>query len=816
MRTISRPVAVAAAVLSVGAGLLVTTPGAGSSPAAASAAAEREYPECRTQIPRTPNTGTGEPATSAALHVGDLAAVYDPGPNDKPGGMPALFGFDTGTAAAPTRTVNATFHQNLDSAELPLDQYYMGQSVSGDGGQTFSATATTQGEVAGGMTTVRLRNGDLFSIAFKPVPKPTSTQTAVVFPTWRRANGSTSWTPGTMTWHAPAGKQVYQSADRQWPTIRTSGAPLELADGTIVVPLYLKYVVPPAEAEPGQNRDGGATAELAQSTDGGLNFSRRGVIGGVDKNDPYYGPDPTPVAGEDPWAWSAGGNNEAFVSRRVDGSLIAVVRRDYNVDSKVRNLRQTISTDEGLTWSPLVDAPISYDGAAAAGHPGINPQLSLMPNGILMLSSGRANDNLGTDWVAMSANGMGTDWVGTPTFRNCEVTTSSNNRGSGGNTGLTWSDATSVVQAVDACHPSRSATNPQCVDTDYTETNEFRIYRRIVHGLTPNVGKIDLAGKIRAGTVTVSGNMTHTSPDHPRTGVAGAFDGSTEYWSSAVAAGGPGTMTVALDKTYQISRIGWSLRTGLPESARVSVSTDGTTWTQVVDGPDRTHYSVRYITKSPTVAAKYVKIDIDATTSCESGLGSSCAFLNELELYSTTDSFENDAELSRPRGWTGLTACWVSRAITHDSGQTLVCNDERDDAMAAGRYLGTTAATKTIDFKVRPITVASSVLFSVRGKNGSTDVSAFHFAITPSGALKRHNGTAWAEIAPAGTFTIGDWNAVTIEATATAATVKVGGTTVASGVPNYQAATSLQGLNLSSGGTVPTGDYFAVDDVVVP
>jgi hypothetical protein len=769
MMTLTRPLLVSGATVSLLTALLAQ-PARGVTDTVTATT----HPDCAFPIQSTPAGPTGPSATGYVLNVGGLATVYDPTDSSK-AVTPSAFAFDTGTAAAPARTVLASFGQNDDVANAPI---VGGQVRSVDNGWTFPASTfvqTTGTAPPGGFAGVRLRSGVLFNIDFRPI---SITSTTANVTTFRSVDGGATWTQGSMTFTAPAGKHFDPGFTLG---LRLNEMPIELADGTIVASYYTKYV-----------EDSGGNAELMQSSDGGNTFTRRGVIAAGSATKAY---------------------NEAGIAQLPNGSLIAAVRSTGT--GGVQNLRQTSSTD-GRTWTAPVDMQMNIDGTGTAVKPGINPQLDLLPNGILMLSSGRDNTGNGNNWVAMSTNGQGTGWVGALTFRNCPRIEDSNGslwHGSSGNTGLVSVDSNTALQVVDNCHAG------YCLfagDSEFTIDKEYRISRRLVNALTPDIGKIDLGGKLRAGTIAVTGSMTYATAAHPRTGVAGTFDGSTEYWSSAVASGA-GSMVIALDKTYQMRKVGLSLRNGRPESARVSFSTDGVTWgSPAVTVTNRTDYAIGYSTLASPVSAKFVKVDVDASSQCESGIGTSCAFLNELELYSTTDSFENDPLNNRPRGWSQLIACWVSTSNLDDSAHALLCSDGSPSAMATAAYLGAATATKTAEFKLKPITVPNAVLLDIQGRNAAgATVAAFHLSVFPDGSLRRWNGSSWLTIAAAGTVPIGSWSTISIAATTSTATVTVDGAVVASGVPVTTAAASLLGMKVASGGTQLAGDAFAIDDVLV-
>lgn len=739
---------------------------------APAAFAATSHPACAQQVPGSPAGPTGPSATGYVLNIGNLATVYDPAGNP-PATTPSTFAYDTGTAANPSKTVSVSDGENADVADAAIET---GQVTSTNSGTTFPASSYqhfTGTSPAPAWGTVRLRSGRMLSIDFKP---QSATATTATIATFSSDNNGATWSRGTTTFTAPSGKQF------DFPLgLRTDEQPIELADGTIVMSYYTHWLGDPTWS-----------AELMQSNDGGTSFTRRGVI----------------AAGT-----SSSGYNEAGIAQLPNGNLIAVVRTAVVGAFGPTNLVYTTSTNGGVGWSAPASLLVSFDGQPAATKPGINPQLVLMPNGILVLSSGRDNTGNGNNWVAMSTNGSGTGWIGALTYRNCPQIEDSNGslwHGSSGNTGLTAVDRSTVMQAADNCHVG------YCLfagDSGFTTDNQYRIVRRFADVLTPDVGRIDLAGKLAAGRISVSG-MTWTSPAHPRTGVQGAFDGSVEYWSSAVSTG-PGSMVISLDKTYSLTKVGLSLRNGRSESAQVSFSTDGSNWSApAVTATNRTDYAINYQTLATPVNAKFVKVDVTASSTCDAGLGSSCAFLNEIELYSTTDSFENDPLNNRPRGWTGLNSTWVSTSNLDDSAHALLLSDGSTTASATAVLDRASGTSRTLEFKIKPMTVPHANLFTLNGKvaSGAT-VAAYHFGIFGDGTIRRYTGSTWSTIAGA-TAPLGSWTTIRVVATTTGGTISVNGGTPISISP-WNAVSSLTSAQFSSGGTSGTGDNFAIDDVLL-
>lgn len=713
---------------------------------------------CGTAVGSTAQGSSGQSATGYAFDVGTLATAYTP-PAGIIAGFPALSAFDTGTSAAPTRSMLSWFSQHPDV----VGASGTGAVTSTDGGASFPASGYTANEPGG----IELRDGTLFGTDTNQTSIAGDVAAVTVH---RSADGGATWQSSNATVTLPAATT--------WMT--AAGSPLELADGTLLLTYYSVF-----------SGYAQSSSYAVASTDGGRTFAARGYIA------------------QPPGAADSTAYNETAIAQLPEGSLLAVFRHQNG--GTVSTLRYAKSDDDGATWTAPQDLLVALDGAAAAARNGVDPQLRLLPNGILALSSGR-EDN----WTAYSVNGQGTGWVGALTYRNCP-TSGSREHGSSGYTGIAASGADTLVQVGDNCAPGWGCSSTS--DSGFTIDKNYRIWRRTLSALTPDVGKIDLATKYKQGLVTVDTNLTWTDPAHPRSGVAGAFDGSTDYWSSAVGSGpSTGSFVIKLDHPYDLTRVGLSLRNGRPESARVYTSTDGVTWNgPVAQASGRTDLALVYATLPSPTTAGYVKIEVDPAAACDPAVGTSCAFLNEVELYSTTDSFENDPLGDRPRGYTGLNQSWISNyAVNGSSRQALRLDDTSSSAPATATWPGTPAATKTLQFAAQPVTLPGGLLFNINGRNSSgAAVTAYHLGVFSDGSLHRYTGTAWVALTGPGTIPVGSWSTITLTATLSSATLAVNGTQVATGIPRTDTtATTLTGHTFTSAGTAPTGDNILIDDVL--
>jgi hypothetical protein len=761
----------AAAVLAAASGWVAVPP-------APALAAPSNDTDCATPIGGTPASGTGPSTTGYVLNVsgtGELGTVWT-SPNGQQAAFPGVSAFDEVNAdGSPRRTVTTAFAQGLD---VSSDRTPPGQVTSTDGGLNFPATSYSQDP---GVQFTQLRDGTLIGVAFIPTA---TTSTTATFPVFRSTDGGQNWTT------TPAVVQLSRTLDGG---VRSHGAPFELGDGTLLLSYYASF----GAQHTGAGRPGQQTSYVAASTDGGRSFTTRGTIA-YDSTGTHAYP-------------------EAAIAALPSGKLLSVVRHhvwngtsSFNLDTP----RFTTSTDNGATWAPLqnlsVSFPYGYDQFDDANPKllGVLPKLLLMPNGVMVLSSGRPDN-----WVAISTNGQGTGWVGQLTYRDCP-TSGYRLHGSTGNGGVASVESNRLLQVGDNCDITWSC---PAADSGFTIDTGNRIWRRYVDVLTPDVGKIDLATKHRLGQVAVTTDMDYDPQAHPRTGPAGAFDGSTDYWSSAVRSGGAGTYTLRLDREYQLTRLGLSLRNGRAGSARVYASTDGVTWGDpIVTATGRTHLALEYFTLA-SVRARYLRVAVDASSSCEAELGASCAFLNELELYSTVNSFENDPVNNRPRGFTDLSQAWVTRAGVDGSTRALRLADNSATAMSKAVWPAAAAAGRTLEFRVNPVAMPNAFLFDLQGRTSAgASVDAYHFAVRADGSLARYDGSTWRAITGAGVVPAGRWSTIRVQATPSSATVTVNGAVAGSAVPPTVAGTTgLTGYAFASAGTAPVGESIVFDDVLL-
>ena len=711
-----------------------------------------------------------------SISLGATRTIFpDPEPVQDP-----LYGGQTGrglgldVVSPDGRLVRKVFAMFGEHDDIPSAPQTNGVVTSVDGGETFGGHHA--GIQAPPAFALELRDGRVLSYGFVPTARTdTAGATHLTLAVDASVDHGETWQSSNATVTVPTMTGGLG---------RVSGHPIELADGTILLPFYTDYTTEP----------GGYCAELLASSDGGHTFVRRASIGRPGVAGTQY-PEPDIV-------------------QLQDGSLYSVFR--HQVGANLSPLLFARSNDLGMTWSTPAPVLIAFDGAPPAPRVGINPQLMLMPNGVLVLSSGR-NDN----FVAVSTDPTHVAWTAQVTYVNYPAASTAFGpdirrvHGSSGNTGIVAVDANRLVHFGDNC---ANGWGCPASDSHYTVDGRKRVWRRLVEVNTPDVGKIDLLSKFQHGLVHVDTDMTWTSTTHPRARVDGAFDGSTEYWSSAVKRDGGGTFSVALDHRYQLTRVGLSIHRGVRGSASVFTSLDGVQWSAapIVSALDRAHQALEYFVLSRPVAASFVKVVVDAAGGCDAELGSSCAFLNELELYSTVDSFENDPIGAAPRGYTDVTSAWVTDYQVGETRRALRLVDSSATAIARVTWVGTPALQKRLEFAVEPITLPGGFLFDIGGEDANgRKISTYHLSVIPDGSLAQFSATTnvWTKLTAAGVVPFGTFTRLRVDATLDLATIAVFDVDVATTAPSTVGAVALDAHGFASSGTAPVGDQVLIDDV---
>jgi len=667
------------------------------------------------------------------------------------------------------KKVLVNWQANRDYAPWP---YYHGFMSSTNGEVTYGSPITTPNVDM--MTAVRRLDGTIVAVPFFP-KYPAIPTTSFTFTYHTSTNNGTSWNEYLYSDAVNGG--VVSFAPHQCVGMRFHRGIIEENNGDLYAVVYVAFTPDDYDATLGHYQFRSA---LVKSTNGGRTWNYHSTI-----------QVPTTVS-----------CTETAIVRCADGSWLAVHRSDSDT-SGVQDLKQHRSTNGGLTWSTVVYLP------GLSNTNGVDPQLMLMPNGILVLTYGY---NTGTAdgrhvRMAFSTDGNGTTWSNdTQTFTGVSGSTES--------TGYTASWPVSAHRFAKITDTGISWS----YSSEFPGGNPYSIRQKVVDLVRTERNRIDLKTKYGLGALTVTTDMNYANATHPEARVSGAFDGSTNYWSGAFKSGTSGTYTIDLLQAHTIDHIGICLPYNTTQSATIELSANGSTWTTVKTYTNAKHNAINY-TNITNMSARYARVTV-------TGAGPLVG-LNEIELYSTADTFENYAQNQVPYGYSAPNAgFWVSEGVTppvtgYKSYRGLYMNDSSSTTQSTITKTVTASATKTFDFRVKTLDFAPSggaIQFHL--KSGAS--TAFHLAIFSDGSVKYYNGTSWLSTtgsgapAGAGTVPLNTWKLVKLVASATTDTATLYVDGVLKGTVGFrQNVSTIDSFLFGSGGSSPVGDQALFDDVSI-
>ena len=658
----------------------------------------------------------GVSADDPSFSAGAQWYPWAPGPGEL-GTAPQAFSIDHVVNGRTVKKVITSWNQNEDSPGAPLRN---GRAVADNNGQVFVPYTALPPEFTM-IGATRLRDGSVISMSFVPGTAPAPNR--IGLPMARSTDLAGSWT----LWTAPLVENLWKL---DW--YRVHRDIIELPDGTILAGAYGKGTIN------GVNKEHSLVLE---STDGGQTFRQRSAIN----------------------AGSPFSTNELALGRTSDGSLMAVMR-GADVPGKPPSIPLTISfsADNGVTWEPLKEF------VAPNGLPnnGIMPKLLLQGNGQLLMTYGRPDNNL-----VVSLDGTGRKWDRGETIYSRHPGEDALRRwmGSSGQTDLVALNNGSSLAFGDTCH-------------NIWWCREFghdnKIWTRKIDALAPGAGKIDLATKVAAGTVQLSGKVIPADQRFAEQRIEGVVDGSTEYHSAARFSNNQ-TLTIKLDHTYTLERLGLMMAEGEANSAKIEVSTDGRAWGRPVARTGvRTDFAMRYTDIKP-VRASYVRI----SSTTEAPLTA----ITELELFAKELlTFENDAVTSVPRSVEDSRYALVANTIVpgadHSSAH-LVLIDADTTAKATARFRAESPAkSQRISLSYEGYGYGSGAIWDILGTDASgREVTAFKLHFTADWTNNRMlvrawDGENWQNVGGVGPVPPNkQWMTVTIDSTASETTVSVNG-----------------------------------------
>lgn len=674
----------------------------------------------------------GADPDAPSLTLGAQWWPFSTGPGQL-GAIPQAIGVDHLVDGRRTKKVFMTVTRNPDTSNATLHNT---MKVAEDNGLEFK-DYTVLPDGYNWASSGRRSDGTIMLYKFVPATAPAPNRFAL--PIAASTDVGRSWT----FWNAPIVENKWKLA---W--YRVTHAMLELQDGTLLQGVYA-----------GVTDGTGYAVVILQSTDKGRTWTQRSRL------------------------TSDGDSGELALARASDGRLIAVTRSNEGSGNPTRKMKQTFSADDGLTWEPQ-QTFVPPPGLPAEG---ILPEMVLQPNGALVLTYGRPDNNIAVSW-----DGTGRTWnAGKVVYANyIRDTHRGRSMGSSGNTSVIAGESNYSLNFGDICHNVWS-----CREHGQQVGN----WVRRIDAVTPGTGKVDLATGVADGIMKISGDVVPADARFPEQRLAGAVDGSNEYRAAARLAGsGPKRITIELDRQYPLDRIGLMLDRGTANSADVQLSTDGVNWTSpVVRQRNSVDYALRYHDIAPT-AAKYVRISNDG--------GSAFTALNELELYAAdTWTFENDAVNVTPRGTTDTLHAFTADTIFagEHSRRRAIIVDMDPDSRGTMTFPVAAQPGLRLTYGYAGVGYGSGAIWELLGKDADgKGVTAWKFWFRPVGdgfALSAWDGNAWQAVGTFPTYTPnGEWIPVEINANGTAATMTVHGKTLTT-TAKAGAASTLHAFRPSTG-----------------
>ena len=663
--------------------------------------------------------------------------------------------------------------------------------VSGSGSVTVSTTAMGTRALIKQRTT-----GALLAYNFGWVgPQPTNH--SFNFPYYKSTDGGSTWTDhnAVVDFGAIVCNSMHFHRDI-----------LEENDGSLYAIGYAHFPAYDQAAPPGFWR-----VVMIKSTDGGANWSYLSTIASSSIRD----------------------YTESTFARCLDGTWLCIMKAT-GADNYLRYMR---TATQGASWT---GGAAQLPGLTSAF--GVDPALNLLPNGTLALSWGPDNaQGASRDLhVAISADGCGNNWsmertvftstLWAPGQHNFPEAGYDDVYEASGYSAIPYTGAHRLLHLSDTGHSwsyNNTVPNP----------NPYSVRGRAIDVVRTNeINRIDLKTKLAVGAaaITADSDLTYTEPNNQESRASAAVDGSTAYWSGAFKNGTSGHWTIDLQQTCVLNKIGVCLHYNTSQAATIKYSLDNATWTTIktytpdgvnFDAAHGTQRALDYTSFGP-LSARYVRVDVS-----NSATANVC--LNEIELYTTTDTFENNA-LGDPgvphgilppgyvaNGTSGSQYGFAVRdsgtsAAGYQSERSLQLWDGSSTWRAGIKKTVTPATTsKTLEFRVKPLAYAptsGAIQFTI----GSGATTVFQIAVFSDGSLNRWDGSAWHAMAGAGTVPLSTWSLIQITASAStgSASVSVNGVSKGSAAKiSGVSASTLNCFGFGSGGTAPSGDNALFDDI---
>lgn len=517
--------------------------------------------------------------------------------------------------------------------------------------------------------------------------------------------------------------------------------------GTILVPFYALL-----------GDDATRTIGLAASDDGGATWHRWGTIAAPNH--------PTLTYDETSFAFTPTGD-------------VVAVTRTY-IDGELGPLHVCRSEDDGRTFSEPVPIEIAFGDEDPAPRVGVDPGLALLPSGVLLLVGGRPDN-----FIAFSFDDGHTWTEGHVSYVNRSAQHPFH--GSSGYQGIAPTSSHRALLVGDNCANSWGC---PATDDGWTVDGEHRIWRRLVDAMPLDRGRIDMATALERGAATVTTDLV---AEDRALQAAALFDGSLAPGSALL---GAGTITIDLGEPTALTRLSIAGAIG-PGAATVRLF-DGDQWIDpVISTSPGGDLALRAFVPTTPQIVERIEVDVSA------GGG-----VSELEIYTTTDSFEDEALGRPPRAATEASLATVERLPADadaDSAQAVRLHDTSTTGLASIAFALPSDAD-AVSLRVKASALPGSMLLGIADPRGPR----VHLSLDADGRVRQYDEATetWSEIAGAGTVDPFTWFRLGLGASE----VRFDDEPVA---VRWPAAWSPAEVYVTSTGTAPEGVDLWLDDLRV-
>ncbi|HHW32508.1 MAG TPA: hypothetical protein GXX20_12705 [Clostridiaceae bacterium] len=566
---------------------------------------------------------------------------------------------------------------------------------------------------------------------------------------------------------------------------------------------------------------------LVQSTDLGRTWTLRSII--AENDGTHYNIDGSLTKYLEP-----------SLLRVKDGSLLSIIRTDSN-----KPLLQTRSYDNGLTWTkPILLPGVSPDDARS-----IYPQMVLLDNGVLALTTGRPNNTM-----LFSLDGSGYKWGFTTTTMAPEQGKSTSGNTSiakiADNTLLVVGDR-GFVETELAGIWGRTVKVERNVTGD-TSINEAILWSdctKLKLGEQTNIEIIGIFDKdgnlIESESCEIayySENPEIATVDIESGEVTAIAEGSARF-TAAVSYNGKTIMTNSVDiivadadklHDFKVEIDKWSLAVGENEQiTTIPLNYFDEPVTDVAWNFTSSNNNIASVSQEGLVTANSPGIAVITVTGTKGSVSltknitiyvmSGLWRIEDFEDYNTIADLPAKNPPDNPtEGFiVSQAGCSISSEKAFSGSKSLYIKDDIIDSAINVQALFPSSRAAIIEFMIYPEQADRLITVGV-GKESTNvaDEGAFIGFPRPSpgsntSTLNVHSNGGWTGIRNLYTITLGSWNKVRLEVSIDSPGKLYINDSFITDIPIANNVDVLNRIRFSTAGTAPIGDYYYIDDLKV-